>query len=82
MRAIVKEIQIGGDEIVHSLEDACCEYMEMVHSPESYRAKMNFTIQLPDGEIKSITIRDEDDQTVAYGDFVELPSFLDYSKEE
>lgn len=80
MKAIVKEIQIGGDEIVHSLEDACCEYM--VYSHEPYQAKMNFTIQLPDGEIKCITIRDEDDQTVAYGDFVGLPTFLDYSKEE
>ena len=55
--------------------------MVSTSSETGYRAKLNFTIKLPDGTIKSITIRDEDDQTVAYGDFEGLPDFLDYSKE-
>ena len=45
------------------------------------RAKINFTIELPDGKIRNITIRDEDNETVAYGSFEGLPSFLDYAKE-
>jgi hypothetical protein len=83
MKAIVKEIQVGGNHCVKSLEEACWEFTEMVtHSKDTgYRAKLNFTIKLPDGKIKSITIRDEDDETVAYGDLAGLPSFLDYSKE-
>ena len=43
--------------------------------------KMHFTIKLPNGETKHITIRDEDGETVAYGDFEGLPSFLDYSRQ-
>jgi len=45
------------------------------------RSKMNFAIKLPDGKVKYITIRDEDEETVAYGDFEGLPSALDYAKE-
>jgi len=45
------------------------------------RTKIHFTIQCPDGKVRFITIRDEDDGTVAYGDFEGLPSFLDYAKD-
>jgi len=81
MKAIVKEIQIGGGKICHSLEDACEEYSKHLSECEAPRTKMNFTIELPDGNVKYITIRDEDEQTIAYGDFEGLPSMLDYAKE-
>ena len=83
MSAIIKGIQVGGSVCANSLEEACREYIKMVSrsSEMGYRPKLNFTIKLADGTIKSITIRDEDDQTIAYGDFEGLQSFLDYSKE-
>ena len=82
-KTLVKDIQVGGDVCVNSLEEACKEFAKMVSrsSEAGYRAKLNFAIELPDGTVKSITIWGEDDQTVAYGDFEGLPSFLDYSKE-
>lgn len=75
MKAIVKEIQVGGVYDAVNLEDACNKFCDCP------RSKINFTIKLPNGEIKSITIRDEDDETVAYGDFEGLPSFLEYSRD-
>lgn len=83
MKATIKEIQVGGGVCVHSLEEACKEFVKMASrsSETGYRAKLNFTIKLPDGQMKTITIRDEDEETVAYGDFKGLPDFLDYSKE-
>jgi len=82
-KAIVKDIQVGGGICVISLEEACKEFIRMVSrsSDSGYRAKINFTIKLPSGTIKAITIRDEDGETVAYGDFEGLPSMLDYAKE-
>ena len=77
MKAIVKEIQVGGVWDAESLEDACLKYITL----KPNRSKIIFVIQLPNKEIKQITIRDEDAETVAYGDFKGLPSFLDYSKE-
>lgn len=84
MEAIVREIQIGGGRIVDSLEAACREYIRMVDNSgeDGYRAKLCFILELPIGEVKQITIRDTDSQTVAYGDFGGLPSFLDYAKKE
>ena len=76
MKAIVKEIQVGGVTIVNSLFLACHQYA----CEDPPRPKINFTIELPDGEIKAITIRDEGDETVAYGDFEGLPSMLDYAE--
>ena len=76
MRAIVKEIQVGGVQSCGSLLEACG-----VLSQEFLRLKINFLIELPNGELKTITIRDEEGETVAYGDFEGLPSFLDYAKE-
>ena len=69
MKAKVIEIQVGGGAIYPSLLEACLEYPKV------------YLIELPNGNHKSITIRDEDDGVVAYGDFEGLPSFLDYSKE-
>lgn len=77
MKAIVKQIQVGGICEAKSLEEACEKYTQ----PTIMRSKIYFLIKLPNGEEKSITIRDEDDETVAYGDFEGLPSFLDYAKE-
>jgi hypothetical protein len=79
MKAIVKEIQVGGGLCFKNLEDACKCYTDMLKQ-EVARTKMLFAIELPSGEVKQITIRDEDGETVAYGDFEGLPSFLDYSK--
>lgn len=76
MKAIVKEIQVGGYKTFTSLEEACHEFVKGQPRP-----KMNFAIQLPNREIKYITIRDEDNETVAYGNFEGLPSMLDYAKE-
>ena len=39
MKAIVKEIQVGGGSICHSLEDACREYVLMVRN---YASLSNF----------------------------------------
>lgn len=80
MKAIVKQIQIGGGQIVDTLEDACIEFLAMIHRQDVARYKINFTIELPNGEIKAITIRDEGNETVAYGDFEGLPSMLDYAE--
>uniref|UniRef100_A0A6H1ZF01 Uncharacterized protein n=1 Tax=viral metagenome TaxID=1070528 RepID=A0A6H1ZF01_9ZZZZ len=80
MKAIVKEIQVGGDIILTNLEDACEEYCGMLFRQDAPKTKIHFTIEMPDGSIKGITIRDTDGETVAYGDFEGLPSFLDYAK--
>lgn len=81
MKAIVIEIQVGGGQICDSLEDAADTFKDMTDYDQAPRTKMHFTIRLPTGEVKTITIRDEDDGTVAYGNFEGLPSFLDYAKE-
>lgn len=77
----VVEIQVGGVWVCHTLEEAVKEYQRMLNEVEGYRAKINFTIELPDGQVKSITIRDDDEETIAYGDFEGLPSFLDWANE-
>lgn len=80
-KAIVKEIQVGGYNCFKSLHEACNDYVNsMKESNCSMRPKIIFTIELPNGDIKQITIRDEEDQAVAYGDFEGLPDFLEYSK--
>ena len=80
-KAVVIGIQVGGLENYHTLEDACEAYTKYLSEGGGLRTKINFTIKLPDGKTKYITIRDEDEETIAYGDFEGLPSFLDYSKE-
>lgn len=74
--AKVIEIQIGGGTLTKSLEEAC--YLYVQEMPE--RTKICFVVELPNGEHKQITIRDEDDQTVAYGDFEGLPNAIEYAK--
>jgi len=82
MKAIVTEIQVGGFHTCSNLKDACEEYLDMFMGDSIVpRTKIHFEIALPSGIRKTITIRDEDNQTVAYGDFKGLPSFLDYAKE-
>jgi len=81
MKARVIEMQIGGGVCVHSLEEACREYIRMLKNQEIARTKIHFAVEMPDGEIQCITIRDEDAETVAYGDFKGLPGILDYARE-
>jgi len=82
VRAIVTEIQVGGYHNCKSLEEACEAYLSLKGDLEIIpRTKIHFDIKLPSGIMKTITIRDEDNQTVAYGDFEGLPSFLDYAEE-
>jgi DNA invertase Pin-like site-specific DNA recombinase len=76
MKAVVNEIQVNGGVIVHSLEEAITEYHK---NHDSF--KLHFLITLPNGETKSITIRQEQSLTVAYGDFEGLPNFIEYSQD-
>ena len=77
MSAIVTEIQVGGGPLCNSLIGAC----QLFLGPDGRgRPKISFSIKLSNGEQRHITIRD-DEQTVAYGDFEGLPSFLDYARE-
>jgi len=78
MKAIVKEIQVCGGRLYKELYRACLNYLEVVGEGTD-REKLHFTIELPDGSVKSITIRQEDDCVVAYGDFEGLPDMLDYA---
>lgn len=83
MVAKVKEIQVCGGHITHDLKDACASYLEVLEEGTD-RKKLSFTIILPDGSVKSITIRQEGEDfnnLVAYGDFEDLPNALDYAKE-
>ena len=75
----VKEIQVCGGNCYGNLYDACREYVRLVDEGAVDRYKLNFTILTSTG-IKAITIR-EDDDLVAYGDFTELPNFLEYAQE-
>ena len=80
--AKVKEIQVYGGNIHKSLLMACKEFA--VNEWPELPQKICFVIELPNGETKQITIREEDREkdsiVVAYGSFEGLPSFLDYAK--
>lgn len=78
-KAVVTEIQVCGGRVVTTLYDACLEYIGRVSDGVS-RKKLNFDILLPDGSRKHITIRQEDGELVAYGNFEGLPSMLDYAQ--
>lgn len=80
MKAVVVEIQVCGGPLTYSLEDASAILLNEVKNGTD-RVKIHFTIKLPNGEVKHITIRDVDAETVAYGDFEDLPSILDWAKE-
>ena len=80
MVAVVKEIQVCGGRLFTNLEKACRDYLECLANGID-REKLNFSITLPDGKTKHITIRQEDNRVVAYGDFEGLQNALDYAKE-
>ena len=75
--ATVKEIQVCGGRIFTMLSDACLEYLDCVAKGID-REKLNFSVVMPDGKVKHITFRQEDDCIVAYGDFEGLPNFIEY----
>ena len=80
MIPVVKEIQVCGGRLCTNLEDACQDYLKCLANGID-REKLHFTIILPDGKVKSITIRQGDGRVVAYGDFEGLPNALDYAYE-
>ena len=80
MVAIVNEIQVCGGRLFTNLEDACQDYLRCLADGID-REKLNFSITLPSGKIKHITIRQKDERVVAYGDFEGLPNALDYARE-
>lgn len=77
--ATVKEIQVCGGKTYKMLSDACLDYLECIASGID-REKMNFCITLANGEVKCITIRQEDTRVVAYGDFEGLPNAIEYAQ--
>lgn len=80
MKAIVFEIQVCGGRLFNDLESACQDYLQCLKDGID-REKIHFSIRLPNGERKGITIRQEDGNVVAYGDFAGLPDALDYARE-
>ena len=76
---IVKEIQICGSKITQNLEDACIDYLRCLATGTD-REKLSFSILLPDGTHRHITIRQMNDEVVAYGDFDGLPDALEFSQ--
>ena len=84
-KAKVTSIQVGGLRVTSSLLEAMREYLRMIDEAEEgdcIRAKMQFAIELPNGEHKRIVIRDDEVfGTLAYGTFAGLPSFFEYARE-
>lgn len=78
--AKVKEIQVCGGTIHTSLYEACKEYIKSIDEGWTEKEKLHFTIILSSGKVKCITIRQEGDGMVAYGDFEGLPNFLDWAQ--
>ena len=76
----VIQIQVCGGRLFANLEDACRNYLECLEQGID-REKLHFSIQLPSGKLKGITIRQEAGRVVAYGDFEGLPNAFDYSLE-
>lgn len=79
MKAIVKEIQVCGGHLFHNLAEACIDYLECLEYTD--REKIHFTVFLSNGKTRGITIRQEDNQVVAYGDFDGLPDALEYAQD-
>lgn len=65
--AVVESIQVNGGQVVYSLYEATRLYQE---DDDSF--KLNFAIRLPNGELKTITFRREDNRTVVYGNMKDL----------
>ena len=78
--AMVKEIQVCGGRIFTNLADVCADYLDCLEQ-DIDREKINFSVAMPNGQVKHITFRQEDDRIVVYGDFEGLPSFFDYAQE-
>jgi len=79
MKAKVIEIQVCGLDIHDNLYDACIDYVRRINE-DTVNKNIHFGILLPSGGIKYITVRQEDDQVVAYGNFEGLPSATNYAK--
>ena len=79
--ATVREIQVCGGRIHTNLREACQDYLQCL-SDGVDRKKINFAIVLKDGTVKHITIRQEDDDMAAYGDFEGLPNFIEWAQGE
>ena len=77
--AKVKEIQVCGSDLFTDLYCACENYIQVVNDGVD-REKLNFSIELKDGQVKHITIRQTEDGIVAYGDFEGLPNALEWSQ--
>lgn len=77
--ATVREIQVCGIQIHKMLSDACLDYLNCI-AEGTDRDKMSFCIVLANGDVKYITIRQEDDRIVAYGDFEGLPDSLEWAQ--
>jgi len=77
--AVVKSIQVGGVVAAGSLVEMAG--LLMAEDLQGVPLKASFEIKLSNGTTRTITIRDEDHHTVAYGDFDGLGSFLDYAQE-
>ena len=77
-KAIVKSIQVGGWISIDNLKDACKEYLKNLGKKKLSRDKMCFVVETEKGQ-RQITIRQEEGEMVAYGDFSELPSFVEYA---
>ena len=79
-KAVVTQIQVGVATQAARLQAAITA---AYFAPEEFaaRPKLIFVIKCNDGQTRQITIRDEDTETVAYGDFAGLPSFLEYARE-
>jgi len=75
-KAVVLSSQVGGWHECDTLQETCESYLAI---GAGGRDKICFVIQLDNGETRQITIRQEDNEMVAYGDFSELPSFIEYS---
>ena len=78
---VVTEMQICGLTLKDNLADAFREYLRLVDNNLTDREKINFSVRLPNGKTKSITIRQEEGVVVAYGDFEGLPDALEYAQE-
>ena len=75
MVAIVKEIQVNGGDVVHDLS----EVIELL-AVEPW--KVNFDIELNEGQRVNITIRQvSPGNVIAYGSMEGLGNFLAYAKE-
>ena len=76
----VKSIQVGGHTNTGSLAEACRAFYGGLYDGTLVRHKIIFVIETDLG-YRQITIRDEGDTTVAYGDFEGLQSFYEYALE-